>query len=178
MDQDAGLIKKIRQGDAQAAEAFVRKYYADMLRYCTFHCTDRSEAEDLTQEVFEGFFAHLSRYRHQGKAKHYLYTIAANCCHNAAARRRSLPMEAQTLTALADAAAPTEMAASDRLALRWALDALATEQREVIILYYYQGLKQREIAKVLDIGLPLVKYRLRQGRAQLARLLEEGEDES
>ena len=39
------------------------------------------------------------------------------------------------------------------------LDRLPEELREVIILYYYQGLKQTEIASILGIGLSLVNFR-------------------
>ena len=40
-----------------------------------------------------------------------------------------------------------------------------------MILYYFQELKLREIADTLQIGLPLVKYRLKQAKLKLAELL-------
>ena len=69
MDADLFTIRKMKQGDEEAFDAFVRKYYNDILKYCTFHCADRKEAEDLTQETFVRFFAKLSEYRYQGKTK-------------------------------------------------------------------------------------------------------------
>lgn len=48
------------------------------------------------------------------------------------------------------------------------------ELREVVILYYFQDLKQKEIAEALQIGLPLVKYRLRRAKEELGRILKEG----
>lgn len=51
------------------------------------------------------------------------------------------------------------------------LDRLPEELREVIILYYYQNLKQTEIADVLGIGLPLVKYRIKKAKAQMEKML-------
>ena len=116
MDTDFLTIRKMKQGDEAALDAFVRKYYSDILKYCTFHSSDQREAEDLTQETFVRFFAKLSEYRYQGKTKNYLYTIAANLCRN-------------------------------------------------------QWKKLREIADVLEIGLPLVKYRLRQAKIQLSEQL-------
>ena len=44
-----------------------------------------------------------------------------------------------------------------------------------MILHYFQELKLREIAGMLRIGLPLVKYRLRRAKEELAKLL--GEEE-
>ena len=52
-----------------------------------------------------------------------------------------------------------------------ALRRLPGEFREILILYYFQERKQREIADILGIGLPLVKYRLKQAKEQLGELL-------
>ena len=171
MDTDFLMIRRMKQGDEAAFDAFVRRYYGDMLKYCSFHSRDQREAEDLTQETFVRFFAKLSEYRHQGKTKNYLYTIAANLCRNHYKKRRPVPFDTEMLTVAAGAAPDEEAATSTHLLLEWALAQLAPEQREVIILHYYQGLKLREIADVLEIGLPLVKYRLRQAKARLYELI-------
>lgn len=45
---DVILILQMKQGDEQAFDKFVRKYYGDILSYCKYHCLDQTEAEDLT----------------------------------------------------------------------------------------------------------------------------------
>ena len=72
------LIQKMKQGNEQAFDTFVRKYYNEILKYCSYHCYDTEYAEDLTQETFVNFFAKLSDYHFQGKIKNYLYTIAVD----------------------------------------------------------------------------------------------------
>ena len=54
--------------------------------------------------------------------------------------------------------------AAERVDMEHALAQLPEEFREVLILYYFQGLKLREIAEVLQIGLPLVKYRIKKAK--------------
>lgn len=170
MDTEFLMIRKMKQGDEAAFDAFVRKYYSDILKYCTFHSSDQREAEDLTQETFVRFFAKLSEYRHQGKTKNYLYTIATNLCRNQWKKPAPLPTEEEQLAShLTDT--NQEESTTTHLLLEWALGQLPAEQREVVILHYYQGLKLREIAEVLEIGLPLVKYRLRQAKARLYELI-------
>ncbi len=176
MDNDLLLLRRIRHGDENAADTFVRKYYPDILRYCRFHTASQEDAEDLTQETFVRFFAKLSEYQHQGKARNYLYTIAANLCRNAWARRHSAPLDNTAIESLGSAAEDPEVATVTHLMLEQALNALPPEQREVIILHYYQGLKQREIAAVLSISLPLVKYRLRQAKQHLEDHIGKEED--
>ena len=51
MDVDFLLIRKMKQGDDDAFDTFVRKYYDDILKYCSYHCSDAEYAEDLTQET-------------------------------------------------------------------------------------------------------------------------------
>ena len=55
MDPDAGLIRRMNQGDDEAIEAFVRKYYPQILGYCCYHLRHRQDGEDVTQETFARF---------------------------------------------------------------------------------------------------------------------------
>ncbi|MDE6896114.1 MAG: hypothetical protein K2P43_08035 [Lachnospiraceae bacterium] len=55
--------------------------------------------------------------------------------------------------------------------LRAALRTLSPEFREVAILFFLQERKQKEIARILGIGLPLVKYRIRKIREKLRDLI-------
>jgi RNA polymerase sigma-70 factor (ECF subfamily) len=56
------------------------------------------------------------------------------------------------------------------------LEALPLEQREVFLLYHFQGLKYREIAELLDIPIGTVMSRLHSARLQLRKALGEEEE--
>ena len=84
------LIQKMKQGNEQAVNTFVRKYYNEILKYCSYHCYDTEYAEDLTQETFVNFFAKLSDYHYQGKTMNYLYTIAGNLCKNHCKKKKDV----------------------------------------------------------------------------------------
>lgn len=172
MDTDFLLLMKMKQGEEDAFGQFIRKYYEDILKYCRYHCFDSEYARDLTQETFLRFFASLSVYHYSGKTKNYLYTIAGNLCKNYYKKKKEDVMEKEELEAKAGAAADPFAGMVEQMDMQAALNALAEEFREVVILYYFQELKLKEIAAVLGIGLPLVKYRLRQAKKQLKALLE------
>ena len=93
MDGDFLLLHRIQNGDDQAIESFVRKYYPKILRYCHLHIKDSGFAEDLTQETFARFFRTLHQYQHYGKAANYLYVIAGNLCRDYYRKPEELPME-------------------------------------------------------------------------------------
>ena len=93
MDMDFLLTQKMRMGDEKAVEAFVTKYYAQILRYCRLHIGDYGYAEDAAQETFERFFRNFGQYRHYGRAANFLYVIAANVCRDFYRKNREIPLE-------------------------------------------------------------------------------------
>jgi RNA polymerase sigma-70 factor (ECF subfamily) len=170
MDDDYFLIRRMKNGDDNALEVFVRKYYQEILKFCYRNLNGSSLAEDITQETFVNFFRNLKRYEHYGKARNYLYTIAGNLCKNQYKRKVELTMDE-----LYQASDMLEEDINTKLDMKNALMKLPTELREILILHYYQDFKLREIAAILEIGLPLAKYRMAKAKEKL-RILLEGED--
>ena len=216
MDPDFLLVMRMKDGDDEAIEEFVRKYYPAVLRYCMLRIDDAGYALDAVQETFERFFRNFARYRHYGKAANYLYVIAGNVCRDYYRNRREVAAgdaeevllfrrrnsdvgargyyeEAGSVSpgtadsrlqtkAVQETPAEISSRGSDfrmdlhtdlRMDLRSAFAALPPELRETAILFFCQELKQWEIAKILGIGLPLVKYRIRKAREQLQEMLKE-----
>ena len=93
MDGDFLILHRMQNGDDQAIESFVRKYYPKIMRYCHLHIKDSGFTEDLTQETFARFFRTLHQYQHYGKAANYLYVIAGNLCRDYYRKPEELPME-------------------------------------------------------------------------------------
>lgn len=188
MDPDFLLIQKMKMGEDSAIEAFVRKYYQKICKYCYLHIHDYGYAEDLTQETFEKFFRSLMKYQHYGKALNYLYVIAANCCRDFCKKNRALFLEdlqiqgigavqeireAQYVQNIQDAQSAQAATDSldDRIAVELAFAKLPAELKETAVLFFFQELRQKEIARILGISLPLVKYRIRKSRELLASYL-------
>lgn len=168
MDPDYLLVQRMRMGDEKALETFVTKYYPAILKYCRLHIDDRGYAEDMAQETFARFFRTLKQYRHYGKVANYLYVIAANACRDYYRQRRELPVERLPEEPDEGVAGPETL-----IEVRAALDSLPDELREAAVLYFVQERKQKDIAAVLGIGLPLVKYRIGRARELLAAYLGE-----
>lgn len=163
MDEDSFLIRRMKHGDDDAIEIFVRKYYPLILRYCRVHISDPGYAEDMTQETFARFFRTLTQYQHYGKAANYLYVIAGNCCKDLCRKHSEVSLE--------DVPEPSDTGMEERADVRLALARLPKEFRDVAILFFVQGIRQKEIARILGIGLPLVKYRVKKARELLAAWL-------
>lgn len=168
MQQDFLLVRKMKNGDEEAMDIFVRKYYAKILQYCQYHCADRDSAQDLTQETFVRFFAALASYRHNNKALNYLYTIARNLCIDWGRKMREYPAAQDGGQKGAEAAGVSEIERLDeKFYLESALKKLPDELMEVLVLHYFHELSLREAADVLQISLPLVKYRIKRAKELL-----------
>ncbi len=164
------LIHLARAGDEKACEKLVKKYYPDIYQYCLLHIYDSYEAEDLTQEVFARFFTSLHRYKECGKVKNYLYTIAGNVVKNYYKKKKDIPAEQVQKQESANKNIAEEIGI--RMDIERAVRKLPEEIREVAILFFFQELKQREIARLLQIKLSLVKYRIGRAKELLMKELE------
>ena len=173
MDSDVFLIQKIKNGDDGAVENFVRKYYPKIFQYCLLHIRDRGDAEDLTQETFLKFFQSFERYQHRGKCSAFLYAIASNACRDYYRKAKEQYVEEIPERAEED----REMGTAEiRMDVENAVARLPEELKETAILFFFQGMKQREIAKLMDIKLSLVKYRVTRAKKLLGEYLGRGDE--
>lgn len=172
VDFDFLLVQKMRMGDEQAFNDFIIKYYPKILKYCRIHIDDSGYAEDMTQETFARFFRNLKEYKHYGKATNYLYAIAANTCSDYYRKKREIPFdelpEGKSITVINDTVIAKTEFPDTLLDVKIAIEKLPEELKEPAILFFIQERRQTDIAKILGISLPLLKYRIRRARKLLS----------
>lgn len=138
---------------------------------------DRTEAEEITQDVFLRVWRRAARFdAARGTPVSWLLTITHRLVIDQVRRRRSrtIPctpeVEMTVATALEDTG---DRAVTGALAthVRRAIRSLAPEQRRALWLTYFAGYSQREVADALAIPLGTVKSRVRLGLEGLRRLM-------
>lgn len=175
--QDHELIKRIRQGERTLFEELAGRYYNDIFRYCYYQTGDEQAAWDCTQETFYRLMRFLDSYTEKGRFKAYLLRIALNTCRDWFRRengREILYEESGDICdtdTLVQDPQNMENRVENSLLIRNALIRLPEFQRETIVLYYYYGYKQREIAHITGVPLSTVKTRLRAGTERLQAIL-------
>jgi len=147
-------------------EEWIRTMYPEILRYCMFHCVNRSEAEDATQDTFLKTVRYGDSIRKLQNQRAFVYKIARNTCIDFARRKREamLPEELET----EDLGLRNAEANADLILL---LSHLSPELRELMLLRYQQELTIREIAEVLGVPLRTAQSRLRAALKQLEHML-------
>ena len=152
-------------------ELLYEEFWDKLEHFCYKLCRDDGRAEDLTQETFIRFFTRLPDYHYKGKTLNYLYTIAGNLCKDYLKKTKEILLEENESLEGNQAEENQTEQILNRVLIEQVLGQLPDESREVLTLYYFQELKLTEISGKLQIGLPLVKYRLQKARKQLKELL-------
>lgn len=167
MTREDELLKRMEQGDPDAADELIQLFYADILRYCLWHAPNRSLAEDAVQETFLKAIRYFDRYTHQGKFKPFLYRIAANTCIDMHRKHKLSELsleEAEIDPAYSD---PAFEQLHSNMTVKQLISGLPENQQEIVLLRFGQDLTLREIAEVVNLPLRTVQTRL---RAALKRL--------
>ena len=153
--------------DRDSPEAVIRRY-SDMVYRLAFARTgNRSDAEDLYQEVFLRYLTRAPAFTSEDHRKAWLLRVAVNCAnrfHTAPWRKRTEP--------LSEALSVPAPEGED---LWEELRRLPERDRTVLHLYYYEDMTTEEIAQMLDRNPATVRSQLLRARARLKKLLvEEG----
>jgi RNA polymerase sigma-70 factor (sigma-E family) len=151
-----------------------RERHAELVRLAVLVVGDQPTAEDVVQDVFARLCARHLLPDRDGLA--YVRAAVLNGCRSVL-RRRALTRRRSGDLDRSDAApgsAENEaMLAEDRRQVLAALAALPVRRREVLVLRYWLGLSEAEIAAVMGISPGTVKSNAARGLAALARKLGE-----
>lgn len=153
------------------------KIYVDfrenIFKVCFFMLKDFQLAEDAAQETFYKALCSYGRFKGKSSPKTWLTRIAVNVCKDRLKKKSSFETPDEDVGILLN----QEENIDTRLSVIEAVKRLPIEYREVVILYYYQELTHKEIAKILKLTVPNVAYRLKSAKAKLKVYLKEDDDE-
>lgn len=178
--EDDQLIRRVAAGDRQAFETLYDRYAATVYGVALRMLADRELAEDAVQEVFWRVWKRAASFDRSRAFAPWLFGIAHNYAIDELRRRRVRPQpvyeddENPILSEIPDQADVGEAAvlADQRRIVREAIDQLPEEQRQALLLAYFGGLTQQEIATKLGNPLGTVKTRMRLGLQKLRGLLQ------
>lgn len=175
MLEDKLLIWKFNRGEREALRYIYEKYKDELVTLATALLTDISSAEDVVHDVFVSFVKTSEKFRLTGSLKGYLATCVANNARNknkTTGRRKSIGLdEAGPIGSGTNSPDTAAMFGEELSQLSRALIQLPYEQREVLILHSYSGMKFRAIAKQQGVSINTVQGRYRYGLEKLRSLL-------
>ena len=174
---DEELVVEYRtDGDREVFALLVRRYERELYSYLRRYLGSAEMAEDVFQATFLQVHLKCDRFDENRRFRPWLYTVATNQAIDAQRRNKrhrmvslDRPVSADNVDigALVDLLEGDERDPLENVSQlergQWvqeALDGLSESMRSVVHLVYYQGMKYREAAEILDIPVGTVKSRL------------------
>ena len=180
MTGDAELLSAVARRDRQAYATLHHRYAPILLGLLARMLGSRTDAEDVLQEVFLQIWRKAGDFdERRGRPFHWLATLARSRALDRlsvlSSRSRLIAVRAH-YSASEDGSDPVDEAslAEGARHLRSALGQIPASQRTVLLLAYFEGLSQSEIAARLDRPLGTVKSHTRLGLTKLRAILRSG----
>jgi RNA polymerase sigma factor (sigma-70 family) len=183
--RDDRLVELVAQRDADALEALYERYGRPAFSLARRILTEETLAQDVVQEVFLSLWRDAHRFdAGRGTVATYLLSMTHHRAVDVVRREEKLRRwrtsdEGLELEPDPKVGVEDEVEASERRAeVRAALGELPAAQREALLLAYFGGYTQREVAALVGVPLGTVKTRMAAGmRKMKASLRDAGREE-
>lgn len=143
----------------------IREYSNLVYRIAYQMTSKKEEIDDIYQEVFIKFYKNIEKFKNQEHEKRWLIRVTTNEC-NMYYRKLNIRKE----TELDENISSTNIETNKNSILSY-VKKLDSKYRIVIYLYYYEGYKINEIAKILKTTSGTIKSRISRAKKQLKTIM-------
>lgn len=176
------LIEKSRKGDEHAYGKLVGLWFKRIYNFSLKYFADHDLAMEVTQLTFIVVYKKIDRLKDVDSFKYWLYTIALNNCREEDRRQKKKPWYSilvsedakQVESKYGHPELEYQKKEKEELVAEL-LKTLPEEQKTIVIMKEFEGMKFREIAETLNISENTAKSRLYYGLKALKKLLEKSE---
>jgi RNA polymerase sigma-70 factor (ECF subfamily) len=178
-EEEINLVRRAKRGDPAAFAEIYDRHHPAIYRYVFFRVGSEAVAEDLAGEVFVRLVEKIDQFTYRGRPLlAWLYTIARNLVadhHRRVGRAAMVPLDEGLMAESIDPEdAASLMLRQRRLAA--ALEELTEDQRQVVVLKFFEGLDNQTVAMIVDKSVGAVKSLQHRGLAALRRVFERQDD--
>ncbi len=170
---DEALLILFANGDIAAAQTLTKRLTPRVLGFATRLLKDHAEAEDVTQDAMLRLWKVAPQWR-QGEAKvsTWLYRVVSNLCTDRLRKKRGVGLDQIAEPSDGAPSVAEVMQSKERaIALQNALGQLPERQKTAVVLRHIEGLKNPEIAQIMDLSVEAVESLTARGKRALAALL-------
>ena len=162
-------MQHVKDGQLEELSVLFERYHLRLFNFFLKLTSDRAVSQDLTQNLFYRIMKYRTTYRDVHSVKAWIYQVARNvhidhCRSEQKRNHRFIPVETYNPETREEESRFDE---DDYGRLEQALQALTDEQKELIVLSRYQGLKYEEISKICDLSVPAIKTQVHRAMKQL-----------
>lgn len=162
---EKNLVEGLKKRNNESFIELVNSYKRKVVSLCYSYTQDYQEAEDLSQEVFISVYNYIQNFRGDSSLSTYIYKISLSRCMDYK-RKRSIKNFLSGLFNY-EKAEENYNDIDEKNYIRNTILALPEDMKKVIVLYYYVGLSQKEIAEILNVKAKTVEGRIYRAKQKL-----------
>ncbi len=173
-ETDQELYKQYLTGDEEAFEKLVIRHKNSMMYFISRYTKNIQIAEDISQDVFVYLLINKNQYDLKYSFKTYLYMIAKCRAINYLKReKRVIPIDDTTNIYVEDETLEETIFKDEKARnLRKVINQLKPDYQAVIYLTSFEGLKYKEVAKIMDKNINQIKVLINRAKKKIRILLE------
>jgi RNA polymerase sigma-70 factor (ECF subfamily) len=166
---DEILMQNVKDGDLSGMSLLFERYHLRIYNFFFRLTFDMDVSQDLTQNLFYRMIKYKSSYKSEYSVKSWIFQIARNlhadyCKENKRSEELFLKTENYPVDPTDDT---EEFHEDDYDRLEKAMSNLSVEQKEIIVISRYQGLKYEEISAIRNQSVPSIKVQVHRAIKQL-----------
>ena len=167
-DNDEALAQRAASGEAAAFRELLTRHYDRVFRVTYGILRDKSEAEDVTQEIWAAMPQKLRQWRGQAKLTSWLHRIALNAAKDSLRRAATRARTAEGYAEMESLSRAETADTQQRLTwLQTALGTLSDDLRETAVLTLGEEMNFAQAADVLGVAEGTVAWRMSEIRKRL-----------
>ena len=167
---DEKIMLKVKDGNLAELTQLFDRYYVRLYNFFLKLTFDKDASEDLTQTLFYRIIKYRHSFKHNdGSFKSWIYQVARNvhidfCRENKrhSEHFKKVDEDHDNLPGLSDTYSELDFEALDK-----AMEKLNPDEREILVLSRYQGLKYEEISRIKNISVAAIKVQVHRAMKHL-----------
>jgi RNA polymerase sigma-70 factor (ECF subfamily) len=166
---DEIIMKRVKEGNLAELSVLFERYHVRLYNFMLRLTFDRSVSQDLTQNLFYRVIKYRHTFKEDHSFKSWIYQLARNihvdfCKQQQKTSERYTQVEEYNENFAEEKEGFNE---DEYVKLEQAMAKLTPEQKEILVLSRFQGLKYEEISSIRDLSVPAIKVQVHRAIKQL-----------
>lgn len=170
MNTELQLVKRAKQGEAEAFAELYKNTYQDLYRFALYMLGNTADAEDVVSDTVTDAWKTIGKLRTEEAFRGWIFRILSNKCKRK--RKEYVEKPLMWLEEVGEKAGEEHLAESYEI--RKVFYELASEDRMLIGLHVFGGYTSREIAEITGLNPNTVRSRESRALKKMAEKLGEG----
>lgn len=166
------LYEKFLNGDNESFDKIMDLYAENLVYFIQRYVGSIDVAEDIAQDVFVYILMNKEKYNFKYSLKTYLYTIGKSRAINYLKKeKRILPLNEEVFYETDNDLEECVFRNDKRKYIRNVINKLSKENQIIIYLADIEGLKYKEISKILNKTMPQIKMKIHRARKKVKEII-------